>query len=53
MKRWEYVAFQRLDPSPADEMAELDQYGASGWELVAVTSDGQTSRYFLKRRVKS
>ena len=45
-QRWEYTCpWIRLG-----DKAELNRMGANGWEMVAVTPDGDTAPYFCFKR---
>ena len=48
---WEYKVVQRKagEPGPVDE-AELNTWGADGWELVGVIPHGTATVYIFKRR---
>jgi hypothetical protein len=47
MKKWKYMTCENLFES------ELDEYGANGWELVSVVSDGNDDLvFYFKREIK-
>jgi hypothetical protein len=50
---WEYMSIER--PSAADQMpsaAELNEFGAQGWELAGVAQVAGSMHFYFKRPVE-